>query len=306
MSNGSRVTAVLGVTGCVGRQVRDAFQDAGYDVLGVARHPAPHAACYPFTPLDLSAVDPAELAALLDSQRVDVIINATGGWVLPDEAMELAHVRLVERLVAAIRLMSRRPRLVHVGSIHEYGPVPFGVSIDETVPPNPTTSYARTKLAGSQTVLDATRAGVVDGVVLRVVNVCGPHTTEASFLGAFAAKLRATTPADGLVLNIADARRDYIDVRDLADAVVKAAEAPVVGEVLNIGRGEAVQMRDLVLMLCAAAGFPPEALTRQDGQVQSKGGGWTQADIGLARRLLGWFPRIGLQDSMRSMWTMPS
>jgi nucleoside-diphosphate-sugar epimerase len=61
-------------------------------------------------------------------------------------------------------------------------------------------------------------------------------------------------------------------------------------------------MRELVLLLVAAARFPPAALTTRDAQVTSKGGGWTQADIRLAKQLLGWSPQISLPDSMRAMW----
>lgn len=55
-----------------------------------------------------------------------------------------------------------------------------------------------TKHAGSEAVLAATRAGDADRVVLRAVNVCGPHTTEASFLGAVMARLSDATEEEGI------------------------------------------------------------------------------------------------------------
>ena len=36
--------------------------------------------------------------------------------------------------------------------------------------------------------------------------------------------------------------------------------------------------------------------------MESKGGGWTKADIGHAKRVLGWRPVIGLRESLRDMW----
>ncbi|MET9682302.1 NAD-dependent epimerase/dehydratase family protein [Streptomyces coeruleorubidus] len=297
------VAAVLGATGCVGRAVCAALRRDGYEVLGIARRARPDITGHAFHTLDVATADPAALAALLGSARVEVVVNATGGWALTEEAMQLAHVQLVHRLLAATAPMSRRPRIVHVGTIHEYGFVPEGVSIDENVTPHPTTSYARTKYAGSEAVLTATRAGEADGVVLRAVNVCGPYTTEASFLGAVVAKLAAASAEEGLDLTVADSRRDYIDVRDLADAVVRAARAPVVGRVINIGRGEAVPIRELVRMLVSVSGFPLHAVRERSAQVESKGGGWTRADITLAGRLLGWRPMVGLDQSMADMWS---
>lgn len=321
--------AVLGATGCVGRHICTAFSREGHEVLGIARHQPPpttagataheadhrtrhgqgaheqegHGRRHDFVSLDVAAVDPAELARLLTLHRVDTVINATGGWLSTDAANEYHHVRLVENLLAATALMAPRPRLVQIGSIHEYGPVPPGRSIDETIPPRPETSYARTKLAGSEAILRATRAGTAEGVVLRAVNVCGPHVTRASFLGATVGKLRAARPGHRIPLTIADAKRDFVDVRDLARAVVKAAQAPVVGQVINIGRGEAVALRDMVSLLCAIAGFPSDAISEQGNQVESRGAGWTQADIKRAERLLGWRPQIDLSDSLRDMWT---
>ncbi|WP_406048615.1 NAD(P)-dependent oxidoreductase [Streptomyces virginiae] len=306
--NAVPTAAVLGATGCVGREVCAALGRAGYDVLAVARGPRPDLAPHAFHALDVAAADPAALAALLTTARVEVVVNATGGWVSTEEAMHHAHVQLVDRLLAATALMPRRPRIVQVGTIHEYGFVPDGVPIDERVEPNPTTPYARTKHAGSEAVLAATRAGEADGVVLRAVNVCGPHTTRASFLGTVMAKLAEASEAseasesEGLELTIADARRDYVDVRDLADAVVRAARAPVVGQVINIGRGEAVSMRELVSLLVSASGIPPHAVRERSARVESKGGGWTQADITLAGRLLDWRPRIPLARAMADMW----
>jgi NDP-hexose 4-ketoreductase len=297
----SRV-AVLGATGCVGRQVCAALSGAGHGVIAVARNHAPHVSAYPFVLMDVAATPAEKIAEVFRSHGVDAVVNATGGWARLEEEMAYAHVHLVERLLEAVGLMAaagHRPRLVHLGSIHEYGPVEEGVPIDESIVPRPVTPYARTKLAGSQAVLDA---GDLGGVVLRAVNVCGPYTTEASFLGMVAARLRDTTAEEGLRLTIADARRDYIDVRDLADAVVRALRAPVGGRVVNIGRGVATGMRELVELLVAAAGLPPDALKEQDERVESKGGDWTLADITLADRLLGWRPVIGLPDSIQDMW----
>ncbi|PWS39764.1 NAD-dependent epimerase [Streptomyces sp. ZEA17I] len=300
----SGTVAVLGATGCVGRQVCVAFERAGREVLGIARNRGDHPPRDAFTAFDVAGGDPAELAGLLTAAGVDTVVNATGGWVLTEEAMHESHVLLVERLLGATALMAVRPRVVQLGTIHEYGFADEGVSIDESFVPDPVTPYARTKHAGSAAVLAATAAGEADGVVLRPVNLCGPHTPEASFLGALMARIAAADPREGLELTLADARRDYLDVRDLAAAVLAAAHAPVSGRVINLGRGEAVPMREIVALVVAASGFPADAVRERTAEVQSKGGNWTRADISLAGELLDWRPRIGLRDSLRDMWAV--
>jgi nucleoside-diphosphate-sugar epimerase len=300
---GIGTVAVLGATGCVGRSVRAAFVQAGWDVLSVARNrPNGPDGDHAFETLDVAATAPERLARILTAHRVRVVVNATGGWLPTDEANEYHHVSLVENLLAATARMPRTPRLVQVGSIHEYGPTPPGSGIDEDVPPRPVTGYARTKLAGSRAVLRATRTGLAAGVVLRAVNVSGPHVPPASFLGSVVERLRTASPARPAQITIGDARRDYVDVRDLAAAVVCAATAPVVGQVFNIGRGEAVPIRDLLSMLFAASGLPPAAIRQTRGPVTSKGGDWTRADIRRAQALLDWRPRIALRQSIQDMW----
>ncbi|MEE3921323.1 NAD-dependent epimerase/dehydratase family protein [Micromonospora sp. BRA006-A] len=51
----SRV-AVMGASGCVGRQVCAAFAHAGHPVVAVSRRPASHLAAYRFRSLDLASV----------------------------------------------------------------------------------------------------------------------------------------------------------------------------------------------------------------------------------------------------------
>ncbi|GAA3108532.1 NAD-dependent epimerase/dehydratase family protein [Streptomyces rectiviolaceus] len=294
--------AVLGATGCVGRSVCDELVRTGHEVLAVARRSAPGIPAHAFVPLDVAAASPKTLGTLFDRHGVGSVVNASGGWGTTAEEMRYAHVELLERLVDGCAAADGRLRVVQMGSIHEYGPVPDGVLIDEQRRPGTLSPYGLTKRTGSEHLLDQTRAGRVDGVVLRAVNVYGPHTTTASFLGAVLARLRALVPGEVLALDVAEARRDFVDVRDLARAAVAAVHAPVVGRVVNIGRGEAVSMRDLVASLIDASGIDPASARLNPADVASKGGGWTCADIRLAARALDWYPRIPLHDSLRAMW----
>jgi nucleoside-diphosphate-sugar epimerase len=298
--------AVLGGTGWVGRHVCETFARRGYEVLVVARNPGPRAGRYRFAALDLAVAPPSAIADLL---RVDVVVNATDalnatdGWARTEDELRSFNVGLVRRLIAAITTLPGKPRLVHLGTIFEYGPVPGGTLIDESVPPKPVFSYNRTKLAGSTAVLDAARAGAISAVALRVVNVCGPHPSPATFPGKLLALVReAEASGNPAELSIADARRDFVDVRDVAEACLKAAESAVTGRAINIGTGEAVALREFVALFLAAAGLPPSTLTERAAPVASLGTDWARADIRLAAGLLHWRPAISLPDSLRAMW----
>ncbi|MDF3293375.1 NAD-dependent epimerase/dehydratase family protein [Streptomyces silvisoli] len=298
----SRRVAVLGGTGSVGRHVCAAFAEQGHTVVAVARNPAPHAALHRFVPLDLVATGGAELAALLTRERVDTVVNAFTGWGSAEAEMRRLNVRPVEHVVDALRRLPNRVRLVHIGTLHEYGPVPEGSSIHEKLPPAPDSLYARVKLAASETVLDAAGPDGIDGVVVRLANTIGPYPAAETFLGSLARRLRHDDLSAGIELTISDARRDYVDVRDAAAAIVRAALLPEAPLLLNIGSGTAVGVRTLVGKLLRAADLSPDTVRETGGVVHSHGGDWTRADISLATSALDWQPRFTVAESMTAMW----
>jgi NDP-hexose 4-ketoreductase len=299
-----RRVAVVGATGSVGRQVCAAFLSRGHEVLAIARNPASHLTNVAFRAVDVAAAETSQLAELFETEGVDAVVNAAGRWGPTEAEMVYSHLRAAERLLAALALLPRPMRIVHLGSVHEYGPVPVGALIDESLPPRPANSYARTKLAVAQAVLSATRLGEVEGVVLRMANMFGPYPAQETFLASLVGRLRAAAASGKAVeLGIADARRDFVDVRDVAAAVLAAtAAAEAAGRVVNIGSGTAVELRELVDLLVAITRIPPGLVTVRSAEVESKGGDWTRMDIRLARRLLGWRPRYGVRESLHAMW----
>jgi nucleoside-diphosphate-sugar epimerase len=296
------VVAVLGATGSIGAQVAAAFGTTGYRVLAVARRRPPRAPGRQCVALDLATASAAETAGILTAAGAGLVVNATGGWLASAEENQQAHVEAVERLLDAAALMPARPRLVQIGSIHEFGPLEHGTAVDESYEPRPRTPYAVSKLAGSDAVLRAAREGRIEGVVLRAVNVFGPGVAAGSFLGTVVRRLRALPAGERLHLTVNSDQRDFVDVRDLADAVVRAAQSPLTALAVNIGRGEALGMRGMLGLLAEEAGLDPGVLELTGGPLRSKGGAWTRADVRLASRLLAWAPKISVRQSLRDMW----
>ena len=297
----SGTAVVVGGTGFLGRHVCGELGTRGYDVVAVARRTGTPVGGAALIPLDVAHAPLDDLTTVLKGARL--VVSATGDmWDDDEDRMTTAHVTAVERLLAALQRLPERPPLVHLGTVHEYGPVPAGTAIAEDRPTEPEGLYARTKLAGTRAVLRAAREGRVDGRVLRIANTCGPGTPEYSFVGRLTARLRARTGDTPLDLTVADDRRDYLDARDVADAVARAAHAPVTGRVVNIGSGTATGIREIADLLVRASGTPPHLIREGTGTVRGRGGGWTRVDTSRARRLLGWSSRIPLDVSLRDTW----
>ncbi|UKY51796.1 NAD-dependent epimerase/dehydratase family protein [Streptomyces inhibens] len=302
---------VLGGTGWVGRHVSAAFDRAGYSVLAVASKAPPKLGDTPFLAMDLVNASPRDIADMLLAERPDVVVNAAGRcWGVSEDVMRCSLFILAQRVVEGLALLpGHRPRFLQLGTVMEYGVTPYGSSITEQTPANPTGPYGRYKLAATQLVLAAVKSGRVDGMVLRLANLAGPGTPLPSLLGKVLEQLwTAYESGESGVVQLAPLRawRDYLDVRDAADAVVAAARSDLTGRVVPIGTGEAVPVRDLVTTQIAVSGVEAELVEREpvEGARASTGSGgeWLRVDPEPAREHFGWSAHRPLKDALRDDW----
>ncbi|MCQ8782978.1 NAD-dependent epimerase/dehydratase family protein [Mangrovibrevibacter kandeliae] len=174
------------------------------------------------------------------------------------------------------------------------------VPTDESKPVDLASIYALTKYAQERAVQIFGTAYGVETVALRLFNVFGagqalsnPYT---GVLANFASRLmNGQAPT---IFEDGQQRRDFVHVRDVARAFRLAMERPeAVGEVINIGSGRIYPISKVASLLAAAMGTPeiaPEILGKaRSGDIRN-----CFADIGKARRLLGFEPQHALEDSL--------
>lgn len=117
-------------------------------------------------------------------------------------------------------------KLIYTSSIHAIQRVENGV-IDESLPydmDNPYGAYDRSKAEATLDVLNAAHAGL-EAVVACPTGVIGPYDFRGSMMGAVihdAAVAKPTLYVDGAY--------DFVDVRDVADGLISAAENGKRGE----------------------------------------------------------------------------
>lgn len=174
------------------------------------------------------------------------------------------------------------------------------IPTDEQKPVDLASIYALTKYAQERAVLIFGEAYGVDAVALRLFNVFGPGQALSNpytgVLANFASRLINGQPP--MIFEDGRQRRDFVHVRDVARAFRLALEqGPAAGHVINIGSGKAYAIADVATMLAGAMGVPqlsPDIMGKaRSGDIRN-----CFADISKARELLGFEPRLLLEDTL--------
>jgi UDP-glucuronate 4-epimerase len=167
----------------------------------------------------------------------------------------------------------------------------FG-SGDETMPTRPISPYGVTKLAAENLCRAFAEEHGLPAVVLRYFSVYGPRQRPdmgyARFIDAVLAGSPVTVFGDGMQV------RGNTYVADCVEATVAAVEAPV-GEVYNVGGGEAVNVWDVLGKIESAVGRKAVVL-REPARAGDQR--YTFADTGKLKCHLGWEPKTGLDEGL--------
>ena len=134
--------------------------------------------------------------------------------------------------------LNRRVRVTLAGSAAELGAVPpSALPVAESYPCAPLDAYGRSKLLA--TVAGLAERPPLELAVARVFNPIGPGLPATQAFGEFAAQLTAEVadPLPLLVGNL-EARRDFIDVRDVARALIAISLHGQPGLVYHVGSGQ--------------------------------------------------------------------
>jgi dihydroflavonol-4-reductase len=143
----------------------------------------------------------------------------------PNPFVRRVNVEGTRNILSAAR-KSGIQRLIYTSSIHAIQRMKEGV-IDERLPydiGNPYGAYDRSKAEATLDVLNAADAGM-DAVVACPTGVIGPYDFRGSMMGSVihdAAAAKPTLYVDGAY--------DFVDVRDVADGLIAAAEKGIRGE----------------------------------------------------------------------------
>ncbi|MDE3180935.1 MAG: SDR family oxidoreductase [Acidobacteriota bacterium] len=189
-------------------------------------------------------------------------------------------------------------RLVFAASSAAYGDNPEFPRV-ETQTPRPLSPYGLTKLAGEYYCQIFTRLYGLEAVSLRYFNIFGPRQNPYSpytgvltlFISAF---LKGKTPT---IFGDGEQSRDFTYVANCVEATLLACKAHGAGgKVINVGTGRRFTLNQTVALLNGIFGakLKPDYGPAREGDVKE-----SLADISLARKVLGFEPRVSYEEGLK-------
>jgi nucleoside-diphosphate-sugar epimerase len=232
---------VTGATGFVGLNIVERLLADGHHVTGVGRVEAPEAAHDRFRALPGvvehrigDVTDEAFLKDVIHVARPDRLI--VGAALTPGPGSEarsicaLAAVNVLgalRTLEIGLSVGARRAVLLSSGAVYGAAQTVEGWLDEAGSAPQPTAAYAISKLAAEQLALRMAASTPADIRVLRVGTAFGPWERETGDRDTMSPIFQVMTQAlaGATVILPREGLRDFVYVRDIADAVVALADA---------------------------------------------------------------------------------
>lgn len=302
---------ITGAGGFVAPHVADALRKAGPEnceiVLGVrnAREAAQHGA-HIIDLEDAAGIDRA-IAMIAPTHIIHLagVSSLSGAGADPDLAWRV-NVGGTLAIARAIRKSVPDCVLLFAGSGQVYGET---AQLDRAMREDdvlaPTSDYAVTK-AAADLALGSLAGQGLRCVRLRPFNHTGPGQTEEFVLPSFAAQIarvEAGKAAPVIRVGNLDAERDFLDVRDVADAYAQAvlrSDDLKPGTILNIASGEPLRVGALLddLLAMSDVGI---AVEKDPTRMRPSDTPRFFGDASRARDRLDWTPRLTMQDTLRDL-----
>lgn len=244
--------------------------------------------------------DPALVAEAMQGVRYVFHQAAVPSVVRSLQDPRLSHSVAVDGTLNVLEAArhTRPERVVYAGSSSAYGDTPTLPKV-ESMTPRPLSPYAAAKLSAEYYCSVYARVFGVPTVTLRYFNVFGPRQDPASpYTGVISIFIRELLQGRAPVIDgDGEQSRDFTYVSDAVAANLLAARSEdAVGEVFNVAGGQRTSINRLFQLLCEVIGVEvePRYGPPRPGDVRH-----SQADITKARRLLGYEPRVDLEEGLQ-------
>ena len=292
---------VTGGAGFIGSHIVDQLIGAGHTVSIVDSLVTGHREhVHRQATLAVMDIRDPQLGALLESKRPEVVVHAAA-QVSVSRSVTDPMVDASVNVLGTVALLEhcRRAHVRRVVYISTGGAA-YGdtdvIPTPETHPARPASPYGISKVTAERYV--ELWRDLTDGeaVVLRLANVYGPRQNaegEAGVVAIFTERARRRRPCR--VNGDGEQTRDFVFVTDVADAVLRAVEAPRTDGIFNISTGRETSVNQLVAELQQVISTP---LFLEYGPARQGEQRRSVLDSRLAERQLNWKATTPLAEGL--------
>lgn len=223
---------------------------------------------------------------------VDTVIS------MPVRTMEVALIGSYNVLKACAK-RKRIKRFVDFSTSEVYGSVAKDVKESDVTPigaiGEPRWTYAVSKLAAEHMALSYFRQNGLPAVTIRPFNIFGPMQVG---IGAIHIFIKKALKGEPMSLNNGGGQiRSWCYIDDMIEAILLCLEKDeALGQSFNIGNpANTMTIRELADMIKRIVGSDSEIISVKNNRAEVE---VRIPDIGKARKLLGFEPRIGLEEGL--------
>jgi len=214
----------------------------------------------------------------------------------PQEVID-TNVMGTANVLLAAKEGTNLERLVLTSTSEVYGSA-LRVPIDEDHPLQAQSPYSATKIAADALGVSFSRAFELPITIVRPFNTYGPRQSARAVIPTI-----ITQALTGGVcrLGTLDTFRDFTFVDDTAEGFVAlAASAGTIGEVVNLGSGKSVSVRDVVAKVEHIVGHPIEIVV-EDKRIRPEKSEVSRllSDPSKALKLADWQARVSLEEGLQ-------
>jgi UDP-glucuronate 4-epimerase len=275
---------VTGVAGFIGPHIVEECLRRGWEVVGVDLLPFDlRAPSFQFLQKDARELTPEELKGTDYIVHLAFVTNIPNSIQHPIETTR-DNIEMTTRLLdAATKAGIKKVAFPSTASLFGNNPTPWR----EEMPPDPIEPYSWQKLSCEYLLRMWTTRYGLPTVILRLFQVFGenqrPDTAMAAFFRARKEGRPITLTETTAQSSFRTGQRDFVYVKEVAEAFARALESPKTGrgEIINVGTGKVTTMEEIAKAIGSQVVFIP----KRGFEVERH-----QADIRRAEELLDWHP----------------
>ncbi|MEM3872180.1 MAG: GDP-mannose 4,6-dehydratase [Nitrososphaeria archaeon] len=298
---------ITGGAGFIGSNLAVFLKSCGYNVMcidNLSRSQERNVRLLSLKNIPLHLADIRDYNKIFDSMKgCDIVVHAAA--LIDVEESLRDPISYFENNVVGTGVVTKAcvdsgvERLVYISSAAVYGD-PVKVPVDENHPTNPLSPYGLSKLLGEHIVEFYSRINGLKYIILRLFNVFGPGQGISGYAGVITKFVnclkngrRPIIFGDGLQT------RDFIHVNDVCHAIEASFKTKYVNEKFNVGSGNEVKIIDLAKMIMSIANFDeePSFAPKRVGEIR-----FSCADISKAKKLLNFYPKLSLEEGLRTVF----